>query len=154
MFEQEQGMEPAGQRQSKERADRGARSCPYWLSSTRNWNEMGESHLRWLLEPSNHFYIYNLFRIFFYISTKLPSKLYKTLYFNEVLVLLTIHKKDQESISAPYMDCLCKTGASSYSCFNQTEQDQESLSALSLNCLCWTPLTPWSGFFPVHRTIL
>ena len=38
------------------------------------------------------------------------------MHFNEVLFLLTIPKQDQESLSAPSLDCLCKAGASSWSC--------------------------------------
>ena len=37
---------------------------------------------------------------------------------------------------------------------NQSEQEQESLSTLSLDCLCRTGLTTWSVNFPIHKTIL
>ena len=63
-------------------------------------------------------------------------------------------KQDQESLSAPSMDCPCKSGASSWSCFNQSKQDRESLSSLALDCLCQAGLNTWSNNFPFHRTIL
>ena len=74
-------------------------------------------------------------------------------HFNEVRFLLTILKQDQESLSAPSMNCLCKTGTSSQSCFNQSKQDQEYLFVLSLNSLCRAGQTHWSGNISVHRTI-
>ena len=63
-------------------------------------------------------------------------------------------KQDQEFLSAPPMDCLCKSGASSWSSFNQSKQDRESLSAPSLDCLCRAGLNTWSDNFPFHKTIL
>ena len=63
-------------------------------------------------------------------------------------------KQDQEILSAPSMDCLCKSGASSYSWFNQSKQDQESLSAPTLDCLCRAGLNTWSNNFSFHKTIL
>ena len=41
-IEQEQGVGPPGQRQSRQRAERGSWSCSYGLSRIRNWNKMGE----------------------------------------------------------------------------------------------------------------
>ena len=63
-------------------------------------------------------------------------------------------KQDQESLSAPSMDCLCKSGASSLSRFNQSKQDRESLSAPFLDCLYQAGLNTWSDNFPFHKTIL
>ena len=52
------------------------------------------------------------------------------------------------------MDCLCKSGASSWSRFKQSKQDRESLSASSLDCLCQAGPNTWSDNFPFHKTIL
>ena len=71
-----------------------------------------------------------------------------------VLFLLITLKQDQEYLAAPFLDCLCKTGASSQSCFNKFEHDWESLSALSLDCLYIADLTPWLVNFSIHITIL
>ena len=91
--------------------------------------KMGKSQFRWFLNHN-----YPVTSIFFlsciFLSAKCPSKLLKST-LKEVLFIIL--KQDQELLSAPFLDCLCKTGASSYSCFNQSKKDR-NLSLLSI----WT----------------
>ena len=75
-------------------------------------------------------------------------------HFNEVLFLLTISKQDQESLSAPSPDCLCKTEASAWSCSINPNRTR-NLSMISLLTVSAGQASQVrSGNFPIHRTIL
>ena len=60
----------------------------------------------------------------YYSFNQIYLKTVEKVHFNEVLFLLTILTQHQESLSAPSMHCLCKSGASSWSGFNQSKQAQ------------------------------
>ena len=52
------------------------------------------------------------------------------------------------------LDCLCKAWGQILVLLYQSKRDQESLSALALDCLCQTDLPPWPVSFPFQTAIL
>ena len=65
------------------------------------------------------------------------------MHINDFLFLLSIPKQDQESLSAPFWDCLCQAGATSWSCVLIQIQDYDPYSSSRNSCICYG-----NSFFP------
>ena len=72
-------------------------------------------HLRRFLEQPFTCYIYIIFSLHFTLN-KIHIQTYKKCISVLKQDQKSVPKQDQESLSAPSLDCLCKAGASSWSC--------------------------------------
>ena len=59
--------------------------------------------------------------------------------------MLTIHKQDQEYLSAPSLDCLSQQAPLPVPVRPIPKQEQKSLSVPGPDCLCQAGASSWSG---------